>query len=222
MRCSRHERSSSKGAVALHLTLIRHGSTAWNASGRFQGQSDVELSLEGRNQAHAIASILSSERVDRVYASDLARSHETARIVAAPHGVVAIADSRLREFAFGQWEGLTWAEIVATRPHLRALAVTDAGRYRPEGGETFADVSARVRSFVDELRAGDGGHVVVVTHAGALHAMLDVLGVVVSENAEENALRIAFSPASLTRITMEADGARLITLNDVRHLHSAG
>jgi broad specificity phosphatase PhoE len=200
---------------------VRHGATAWNAAGRFQGQSDVGLSPEGRDQARAIALHLSAEGIDRIYASDLERSYETARTLAAPHGLGVIADPRLREFAFGDWEGLTWAEIVAARPHLGVADLTDASRYRPEGGETFADVTARVRAFVGDLRARDDrGHVVVVTHAGPLHAMLDVLGVVATENAEGHSVRSIFLPASLTRVTMEADGARLITLSNVRHLHS--
>ncbi len=180
----------------------------------------MKLSAEGRDQARAIAAALSRERIDRFYSSDLERAYETARIVAAPHGAIVTTDERLREFEFGKWEGLTWAEILATRPHLRPMTVADADRYRPEGGESFADVTARVRAFVEELRPGDGGHVVVVTHAGPLHALTDVLGVFAGQ--EDAIVRRAFSPASLTRVAMEADGARLITLNDVRHLHSTG
>jgi broad specificity phosphatase PhoE len=180
----------------------------------------VKLSTDGRDQAQAIAAALARERIDRFYASDLERAYETARIVAAPHGAIVTRDARLREFDFGKWEGLTWGEIVATRPHLRSLALADADRYHPEGGESFAEVTARVRAFVEDLRARDGGHVVVVTHAGPLHAMIDVLGVF--GGLEIAPQRRAFSPASLTRVAMEADGARLITLNDVRHLHSTG
>jgi broad specificity phosphatase PhoE len=197
---------------------VRHGATVWNATGRFQGHSDVELSPKGREQARAVAAALSTERIDRFYASDLQRAYETATIVAAPHGLPVTPDSRLREFEFGQWEGLTWAEIVADRPHLRTMGLTDAGRYRPEGGESFTDVTARVRAFLDELQSGEG-QIVIVAHAGPLHAALDVLGVARGNDQET---RRSFSPASLTRITMDAGEARLITLNDVRHLHSTG
>jgi broad specificity phosphatase PhoE len=163
---------------------------------------------------------LSHERIDRFYASDLRRAYETARIVAAPHRAAVTADPRLREFEFGTWEGLTWPEIVAARPHLRTLTVADAARYHPEGGESFADVAARVGSFVAELPVVEHGHVVIVTHAGPLHAILDVLGIL--DNEKNGGARRAFSPASLTRVAMEAGAVRLITLNDVRHLHSTG
>jgi broad specificity phosphatase PhoE len=201
--------------------LVRHGATLWNATGRFQGQSDVALSPEGSAQAEAIAQRLSSDPIDRIYASDLERSYETARIVAAPHGLEVTRDPRLREFAFGEWEGLTWSEIVATRPHLRDLVVSNAERYRPEGGESYADVSARVRTFLHDLPSGEE-RVAVVTHAGPLHAMLDVLGVFAAEHGGRVAAARAFAPASLTHVAMEAGGARLITLSDVQHLNSAG
>ena len=202
----------------MKLTLVRHGATQWNASRRFQGHSDTPLSEEGRAQARALAARLSKERVDAIYASDLSRALETARIVAAPHVLDVRADARLREFAFGAWEGLTWAEIVATRPHLDDASWTKAEFYEPEGGETFALVTARMRAFLDDAAAGENGHAVVVTHAGALHAALSALGL--GPAAGEPAPR--FSPASLTAVAMEGGRARLITLNDVDHLDSTG
>jgi broad specificity phosphatase PhoE len=149
------------------------------------------------------------------------RAFETASIVAAPHGLTVTPDARLREFAFGEWEGLTWDEILAKHPHLRAVDVTAAKNYTPAGGETFADVTLRVGSFFDELvaRAGAGERVVVVTHAGPLHAALGVLKTGLEDAA--GPISVSFAAASLTRITMEHGVARLISLSDVRHLHPA-
>jgi broad specificity phosphatase PhoE len=200
--------------------LIRHGATAWNAARRFQGQSDVELSEAGREQARAIAARLKRESIDRVYASDLSRAFETASIVAAPHGLSVTPDPRLREFAFGQWEGLTWDEIVATRPHLAELGSTAAKLYTPEEGESFEAVCARVRSFLNDVRE-EAGHAAVVTHAGPLHAMFDVLGIA-GQAGDGAHLGLSFSPAGVTHVAMEEGIARLITLNDVRHLDTSG
>jgi broad specificity phosphatase PhoE len=196
--------------------------TQWNASRRFQGHTDVPLSPEGREQARLLAGALRSARFDVVYASDLARALETARIVAEPHGLNVISDPRLREFDFGAWEGLTWDEIVATRPHLREHALTAAAFYAPDGGETFAAVCARVRSFFDEPALQQVGRAAVVMHAGPLHAALEVLGVRAEGSEPRTTLAANFRPASFTRIAMEPGGPRLITLSDVRHLHSAG
>lgn len=190
----------------------------WNATGRFQGSSDVELSERGRSQADAIARRLAGERIDRIYASDLVRALETARILAEPHALEVAPDARLREFSFGEWEGLTWPQIVARRPHLREAGPTVAVDYAPEGGETFAQVAARLRSFFDDLQPQDNERILIVTHAGPLHAVLSVLDLV----NDGPTAGVSFSPAGLTRIAMEGGRARLISLNDVRHLHSRG
>jgi broad specificity phosphatase PhoE len=146
------------------------------------------------------------------------RALETARILAEPHALEVAPDARLREFSFGEWEGLTWPQIVARRPHLRAAGPTVAVDYAPEGGETFAQVAARLRSFFDDLQPQDNERILIVTHAGPLHAVLSVLDLV-DDGATAG---VSFSPAGLTRIAMEGGRARLISLNDVRHLDSRG
>jgi broad specificity phosphatase PhoE len=192
----------------------------WNASKRFQGRSDIKLSDEGRAQAQALAGVLRSESFDRAYASDLSRAQETARYIADPRGLHVETDVRLREFDFGAWEGLTWDEIVKRWPHLRDIGWTDAKAYEPEGGEHFTAVCARVEAFLRDVRGSGAERVLVVTHAGVLHAVLAVLADALGETREE-ALGRAFSPASITRIAMEGDRARLITVNDVAHLDSS-
>jgi broad specificity phosphatase PhoE len=162
---------------------------------------------------------LRDEHFDAIYASDLVRAFETATIVAEPHGLAVRKDARLREFDFGEWEGLTWDEIVATRPHLQEHALTAASLYAPDGGETFAMVCERLRPFFDELRASPVGHAALVMHAGPLHAALEVLGLT-SEAVNVSRTGARFAPASLTRITMEDGRPRLISVSDVRHLDS--
>ena len=192
---------------------MRHGATEWNASKRFQGHSDVELSDEGRRQARAIAVFL-GDGIERIYTSDLLRASETARAIAERSGAAMWLDERLREFHFGDWEGLTWDEIVAKHPELAGSSWADAKNYAPEGGETFEALRGRVGAFFDEVRKEPYERVAVVTHAGALHAALSVLGL-----APEAAI---FALGSVTRVAMDADGARIISLNDVRHLDPAG
>ncbi|MBV8490630.1 MAG: histidine phosphatase family protein [Candidatus Eremiobacteraeota bacterium] len=162
-----------------------------------------------------MASRLSRERIDAIYASDLSRALDTARAIAAPHALDVASDPRLREFAFGAWEGLTWAEVIATRPHLQQAGWTGVDAYTPEGGETFAHVRARVAEFVRELAPRHpAGHLVIVTHAGAVHAAMQEFGF-----SNEG---VTILPASLTRFAMEDGRARLITVSDVRHHDSSG
>lgn len=200
----------------MELVLVRHGETAWNAARRFQGQSPVPLSERGRAQVAALGLALRSESFSHAYASDLQRALETARTIVGARKLEVTIDERLREFDFGQWEGLTWPEIVARWPQFEARLPTQARRYEPVGGEQFEQVVARVGSFLDELRSGaPAGPVLVVTHAGALHAAMEVLA---PEGFDP--LGMVFSTASITRIAMEGDRARIISLNDVSHLDS--
>jgi alpha-ribazole phosphatase len=200
----------------VKLTLIRHGTTTWNALRRFQGQTDVPLSEEGRAQAAAIAAALRSERFDRIYSSDLSRALETARIIAASQDAEVVADRRLREFDFGRWEGLTWEQIVAIDPRLGGQPPTRAKFYDPDGGESFAQVCARVRAFFDDLAQQPFDSIAIVTHAGPLHATLSVLDL--EPRKDGHRFSGGFAPGGITRMTVNRDGARVIDLNDLRHL----
>jgi len=195
------------------ITFVRHGKTEWNDAKRFQGQSDIPLSDAGRAQARALADSLALVPFTRAYASDLDRALATARTIARPHDVAVVPDSRLREFNFGAWEGLTWAQIVERWPELAKQPYTAARLYHPFGGESFDTVVARVRSFLDDVMQHDDEHVLVVLHAGTLHAAIEALA-----PSDLPAEPLAFSTASVTRVAMEAGRARLMTLNDVSHL----
>ncbi len=177
---------------------MRHGRTAWNADRRFQGRTDVPLDDEGRAQARALAAHLAGERFDIAIASDLRRAAATAAAIGAACDIVIEPEPRLREMRFGTWEGLTWDEIVARDPALAGRPATSPRSYVPEGGESFDEVSDRVRPVLAELtaRLGPDGRALLVSHAGIMHALLRVA----LEEADEPALRISFLPASIMRL----------------------
>jgi broad specificity phosphatase PhoE len=195
----------------IELVMIRHGQTEWNASGRFQGRSDVALTEVGKIQAKLIQRALEKERFDRAYSSPLRRALETARIILEPHALEPVVEPRLREFDFGAWEGLTWEEIKARFPSVRKHEITSAKAYAPEGGERFDDVVARAMSFIQELRGFDGARVLAVTHAGVLHAILEIF-------RNDASRRVSFVPASVSRFEMTGDRYRVVLLNDITHL----
>lgn len=180
----------------------------------------MPLSAQGTAQARAIATALQSEPLDRIYSSDLSRAAETARIVGRDRDAEIVIDERLREFDFGRWEGLRWDEIVAAYPNLAGQGSSAAKRYAPEGGESFAQVCARVESFLDDLSREQLAAVAVVTHAGPMHAMLSVLGLAPSESQADN-LSFSFTPGGITRIALENGRASIVNLNDLRHLAGA-
>ena len=193
---------------------MRHGETALNASSRFQGRSDAPLSERGRRQAQALAIALRDEPLTHVFASDLIRAAETARTIAEPHGLTVTTDARLREFDFGLWEGLTWPEILERFPQLAERPPTQAQNYAPPGGERFDEVEARVQAFLTDVRAlPKDSRILIVTHAGPLHAAFAALAPLGMESQ-----RISFANASITRVAVSGARPLAITLSDVSHL----
>jgi len=188
----------------LELVCVRHGRTAWNADLRFQGQTDVPLDAHGRGQALSLAERLRETPLDLAVSSDLARCVETARIILAFHGRTPLRlDPDLREMAFGEWEGLTWAQIVERDPRLALNGWSRPKAHAPPGGERFEGVVERASRAVLRIReAMPAGRVLVVTHAGVLHALLRVL--LGNERAE--AFEIRFVPAGVSRFSVDASG----------------
>ena len=74
------------GDILARFFLARHGETVWNRERKYQGQSDVPLTDEGRIQAKSLSERLKDEKIDVIYASDLGRTMETAEIIAEHHG----------------------------------------------------------------------------------------------------------------------------------------
>jgi len=154
--------------------LVRHGQTAWNLEGRYQGQSDIPLNAAGLEQARELARTLQNVRFDAVYSSDLVRALETANTIIALHDHLQVhVDPRLREINQGEWEGVQIEEIRAHYAHLWQARQVDPVNLRPPGGETVGEVFQRMHSALDEIaRLFQGGNVLVVSHGLALATIL--------------------------------------------------
>jgi alpha-ribazole phosphatase len=199
----------------VRLILARHGKTAYNMQGRYQGQTDVPLSSTGRQQAARLAERLAREEVDAIYASDLQRAWETAAVVSVPHGLSVLAEPRLREMGFGEWEGLTYEEIQQRYPQQLPAWDADPLNVAPPGGETLAQVAARVQSAVDEIaRAHADQTVLMVSHGGPLRVLLCLaLGSSPWAHWQFN-----LDVASVSQLCLHDGGAVLTQLNDTGHL----
>jgi len=152
------------------VVFIRHGQTAGNVAGRWQGQQDGALTDEGRSQAKgAIAGL---PELDALYTSRLGRAVETAEIIGGGLGLEPSVVPGVEEFGFGAWEGLTSEEIRAADPE-QAHQLFDLGRDIVRGGtgETWARLKGRVAAAAQELAARhEGGRIGVVSHGGATRA----------------------------------------------------
>ncbi|WP_158294920.1 histidine phosphatase family protein [Nocardioides caeni] len=150
------------------LVLLRHGRTAWNAAHRIQGQLDTELDEVGLEQARAVAPAVAALHPAVVWSSDLSRARVTADEVAKECGLVPTYDERLREFALGDFQGLTHAELASR--DADAFARFRRGEWEGiPGAETPLAVAERYAAAVRELAAvlapGETG--VAVSHGAA-------------------------------------------------------
>jgi alpha-ribazole phosphatase len=163
---------------ATRLLLVRHGETDVSMRGRCFGRLDVGLSEEGRRQADALGAALRKVRLAAVCSSPLVRALDTAEAIARPHGLRPLALDALGELDFGEVEGLTYDGIRAERPGLYREWMESPATVRFPGGESFADLRARVVPAVSEIVERHRGDVVaVVAHGGVVRVVLaDALG----------------------------------------------
>ncbi len=199
------------------LYLIRHGRTAWNNDGRMQGWADPSLDARGQQQAQALAQRLYSESFAAFYSSPLARARETAEAVAAGHHMRVVYDDRLRERNLGEWTGLTFEQAKARYP---AEAEDDWRIPGPPGGESQADLMARMAAVLDEVVARHReGTVGVFSHGGALSAYLEhLLGIPASR-----AVSFSFHNTAIARISLrhghgQGYHVRVLSVGDDHHL----
>ncbi len=135
--------------------LARHGQTAYNHEGRFQGQQQVPLDDTGRAQAAELAQRASGYGFRALWCSPLLRARETADIVAAQLGLEPKEDARLMETDAGDWTDLTFAEVRAQAPErFDAFAAAEPGFSFP-GGESFAEQEVRVSAALADIEKGE-------------------------------------------------------------------
>ncbi len=155
--------STRAGAGEHEIVLVRHAETEWSLTGRHTGRTDIPLTEQGRAAAAALAPRLRGRSFALVLVSPLRRARETCELCGL--GAQARPLEQLLEWDYGDYEGLTTAEIHSTRPGWNLW------RDGCPGGESAADVGARADSVIAEFEHADGD-VAVFSHGH----MLRVLG----------------------------------------------
>jgi len=198
------------GRVAAVLLLIRHGQAEGNAQGRVMGQTDLPLTEAGRGQAAALGAWLQARgiRFRAVYASDLRRAADTARILSAACGGPLLLRPELRELGRGSVEGRTHAEAAELR-RLPGVA---------ESFEREDAVALRLARAGAELRAAAlEGPVAAVAHGGSISRLLRLyLGLPLAARPGESGFSL--DNTGLTVLDFRAGRTTLLCCNALYHL----
>ena len=141
-------------AAQARVYLARHGQTAYNREGRFQGQQAIPLDDTGRAQALELAERASAYGFQALWSSPLLRARETTAAVATRLGLQPVEDARLMETDAGDWTDRSFADVIAEQPELfAAFAAGDRGFAFP-GGESFAGQEQRVAAALEDVERG--------------------------------------------------------------------
>lgn len=195
------------------LLLVRHGETEWNSDVIYRGRAEVALSETGRLQAERLGARLAAERVTALYSSPLIRAKETAEAVARHTGCAVQVLEDLNDLDCGEWQGLSDPEVKARYPEERRLWLSAPHLVTLPGGESLADVSARVCRVLEVALRHDG--VVVLVSHRVVHkvAICSLLGL---DNSHFWDIRLDL--AGITEFECTARRRVLVRHNETSHL----
>ena len=139
----------------MKLYVMRHGETTWNTEWRLQGSSDIPLNENGKEMARDTGKGLLDIPFDLCFTSPLSRARETAELVLQGRNVPIIADERLREISFGEWEGNSTKgpDSPIPRDMLNCFFNKPEDYVPPKGAEPLVSLCLRTKNFLEEIIA---------------------------------------------------------------------
>lgn len=167
-----------EGLGDIPIYLLRHGKIQGSEVIRFIGQMDVSLDDIGLAQAEAARAYFKDIPLAQVYTSELSRTRTAAEIVLRGRDISTQHIAAFNEIDTGEWTGIPLEQIKAEQPEAFAAREADRYNFRHPGGESFADLSARVVPAFEGIAASAVGPALIVAHLGVIRAILaHVLGV---------------------------------------------
>jgi broad specificity phosphatase PhoE len=152
--------------------LARHGQTAYNREGRFQGQQPIQLDETGRQQALELAECAAAHGFRALWCSPLLRARETADAVGARIGLEPKEDARLMETDAGEWTDLSFEVVRAREPDRFDAFVACDPAFAFPGGESFTEQEERVCAALEEIERDSEMPALVVCHGMVIRAAL--------------------------------------------------
>jgi 2,3-bisphosphoglycerate-dependent phosphoglycerate mutase/probable phosphoglycerate mutase len=200
--------------------FVRHTQTDWNRERRYQSHSDRPLTAFGESRAEAIAQRLHALHFAAIISSNLLRTDHLATLIAEHNRYPSPAqhDPRWREADHGDWEGLTYREVAARYATQAQQRFADMWNSRAHGGESTADLWARVQvAWDDLLRRYDGQRILIVTHATPIQLLLcALLGV-----PFERSWQFRVDLGGITNLDLYPSGAIARVINETPALRSS-
>lgn len=152
---------------SCRIYLFRHGETANTKEVCFNGHFNIGLSVNGENQFKEWAQVLKNEPFKAIYSSDLDRTRISALLLGEPHRLEPVTYPELRELCFGDWEGLSVAEVEKRYPNQLEERMKNIEGFHVEGGETFRQLQGRVVPRFEEIVARhQNEQIAMVCHGG--------------------------------------------------------
>jgi broad specificity phosphatase PhoE len=206
----------------MNILLVRHGETAWNREGRYQGRTDVPLSEVGEAQAKRLGERLAGVAIDIAVASPLVRARATAEAVLGARGRTHTPtlelDAGLVEISHGGWEGKLASEVERQDPAMFGTWRLAPGCDVPAGpgAETLGDVEDRAWTVLARVaaRARDGTALIAAHDAVNRVLLCRVLGLPLA-----SVWRFRQAPATLNVLTGDTlESLQVLRLNDAEHV----
>lgn len=197
------------------LYFIRHGQTAYNLALKYQGQTDIALTVRGLAEGDCVANRLASESIQAIYSSPLQRAVVTANKIAAYHDLPVKVSEYFREINFGELEGKTPAECQEIWPEFMTTLLTTPGEAALPGGEDFSSFGQRIsQGICDLVSHHPDQNVLVVAHGGAIRTAL-CLAMGISLNRVWD---IKQDNTAINIVEYHRDRTVLALVNDTLHL----
>ena len=198
----------------MELILVRHGETAWNREGRVQGSSDIDLSDVGAHHARRLALSLKDHPIRAIYASPLVRARKTAEIINRYHDAPLHLEPGLMEMDQGDFEGLTYTELMARERDFLRSWIADPAFVRMPNGESLAELQARAWPVIDGIlqRSADA---LVVSHSLTIASILCKI----KQISLSDFRSVHVDPASRTLVRFADGSSEIVVLNDRSHLN---
>ncbi|KEH96770.1 phosphoglycerate mutase [Clostridium botulinum C/D str. BKT12695] len=200
------------------IYLTRHGQTEWNLNKRLQGWKNSPLTELGISQAKALSERLKNIEIDVIYSSPIERAYKTAEIVKGNKNIEIIKHDGLKEFNYGDWEGLTIDEIEKNPMYSQELdnLFNNPNEYKPFGGETYDKLIDRIDITMNEiLKKNTDKKILIVTHGMTLKVLLHYFNK--SMTLDDIVKLPVMGQTSLTQIDVIDGKYDLVLQNDTSH-----